>query len=87
VIYNIPANTTGLPAAVPKNKTLDEAACRARTTLTGSAITDPARRPAIHNSPASEADIAICRVVIVRQLFGRFEQDYGTFISGISISS
>ena len=24
VIYNIPANTTGLPAAVPKNKTLDD---------------------------------------------------------------
>jgi hypothetical protein len=24
VIYNIPANTTGLPGAVPKNKTLDD---------------------------------------------------------------
>ncbi|MCD4840834.1 MAG: YbhB/YbcL family Raf kinase inhibitor-like protein, partial [Methanosarcinales archaeon] len=24
VIYNIPDNTTGLPAAVPKNKTLDD---------------------------------------------------------------
>ena len=23
MIYNIPANSTGLPAAVPKNKTLD----------------------------------------------------------------
>jgi hypothetical protein len=35
--------------------------------------------------PASEAGIAIYRVVLVRQLFGRLEQDYGTFISGISI--
>ena len=35
--------------------------------------------------PAREAGIAIYRVVLVRQLFERFEQDYGTFISGISI--
>jgi len=36
-------------------------------------------------STASEAGIAIYRVVLVRQLFGRLEPDYGTFISGISI--
>ena len=36
-------------------------------------------------SPASEAGIAIYRVALVRQLFERIEQDYGTFISGISI--
>lgn len=36
-------------------------------------------------SPASEAGIAIYRVVLIRQLFERFEKDYGTFISGISI--
>jgi hypothetical protein len=54
-------------------------------TLAGSAITDPARHPVIYNSPAREAGIAIYRVILVQQLFERLEQDYGTFISGISI--
>ena len=36
-------------------------------------------------SPTSEADIAIYRVILVRQLFERLEQNYGTLISGISI--
>jgi len=61
----------------------------------------PARHPAIHTPlrpldalwlsehkfhiPCEQSGIAICRVVLVRQLFERLEQDYGTFISGISI--
>ena len=44
VIYNIPADSSGLPRVYQRTIPWTTAACRVTTTLTGLAITDPTRR-------------------------------------------
>jgi len=46
VIYNIPANSSGLPPGVPKNNTLDDGSLQGNNDLAGLAITDHSRRRA-----------------------------------------
>jgi len=46
VIYNIPAESSGLPPGVPKNNTLDDGSLQGNNDLAGLTIMDHARRRA-----------------------------------------
>ena len=45
VIYNIPANSTGLPAAVPKNETLDDGSLQGKNDFGGIGYNGPCPPP------------------------------------------